>query len=109
MKNYTKVILNYFKHAIIGSVVAVSTFAVSFAATPDLVDEDAKLAVMEAEAVVTEANQDDMNYLVNYMDEDIREEVSKEVGTCTPSEYLVAYVEKDSSFATVLTDYFGVE
>ena len=47
--------------------------------------------------------------IVNLMDDEIREQVHRELSPCTDMEFLRRYVELDPEFESVLESEFGVE
>lgn len=47
--------------------------------------------------------------IVNYMDDEIREQVHAELAPCTNEEFLKRYVELDNEFETLLKSEFGIE
>ena len=47
--------------------------------------------------------------IVNLMDDEIREQVHRELAPCTDMEFLRRYVELDPEFESVLESEFGVE
>ena len=47
--------------------------------------------------------------IVNLMDDEIREQVHRELAPCTDMEFLRRYVELDPEFGSVLESEFGVE
>ena len=46
--------------------------------------------------------------IVNLMDDDIREEVHREMAPCTEEEFLSRYIELDPAFEDVLWSEFNV-
>ena len=47
--------------------------------------------------------------IINLMDDEIREQVHRELAPCTDMEFLRRYVELDPEFESVLESEFGVE
>lgn len=47
--------------------------------------------------------------IVNLMDDEIREQVHRELAPCTDMEFLRRYVELDPEFESVLESEFGIE
>lgn len=47
--------------------------------------------------------------IVNLMDDEIREQVHREIAPCTDMEFLRRYVELDPEFESVLESEFGIE
>lgn len=47
--------------------------------------------------------------IVNLMDDEIREQVHRELAPCTDMEFLRRYVDLDPEFESVLESEFGIE
>ena len=47
--------------------------------------------------------------IVNLMDDEIREQVHRELAPCTDMEFLRRYVELDPEFESVVESEFGIE
>ena len=60
---------------------------------------------MYDDAHITDA---EMNALVSYMDDDIRERVHMELAPCTHEEFLIRYIELDPELEKVMEDEFSV-
>ena len=54
-------------------------------------------------------NDDEMENIASYMNDDIREEVHFELAPCSNEEFLKRYCELDSSFEDLLKDEFSIE
>lgn len=50
-----------------------------------------------------------MTAIANLMDDDLREQVHRELAPCTDMEFLRRYVELDPEFESVLESEFGIE
>ena len=53
--------------------------------------------------------QKDMDIIANYMNDDIREQVHRELAPCEPEEFLARYLELDPGFEITLRQEFGFE
>ena len=51
-------------------------------------------------------NQEDMDLIASYMDDDLREELHADLAPCTPEEFITAYLERDPDFLDLLQDTF---
>lgn len=54
-------------------------------------------------------DQNLMNVIATYMDDDKREQVHYELAPCTPEEFLNRYLELDSGFAELLWSEFRLD
>lgn len=54
-------------------------------------------------------NNDLMEVITTYMNDDIREKVHFELAPCTNEEFLKRYIELDPDFEKLLYDEFGIE
>lgn len=54
-------------------------------------------------------DQDLMDTIGTYMDDDIREQVHSELAPCEPEEFLKRYLELDPDFEDVLINEFSIE
>lgn len=50
-----------------------------------------------------------LNTITTYMDNEIREKVHHELAPCTPEEFLMRYVQLDRDFKSLLKDEFSIE
>lgn len=53
-------------------------------------------------------NQDLMDIIATYMDDDKREQVHFELAPCTPKGFLIRYLELDLEFEVVLRSEFSI-
>lgn len=53
--------------------------------------------------------QKDMDIIASYMNDDIREQVHRELAPCEPEEFLARYLELDPGFEITLRQEFGFE
>lgn len=53
--------------------------------------------------------QKDMDIIANYMNDEIREQVHRELAPCEPEEFLTRYLELDPDFEITLRQEFGFE
>lgn len=53
-------------------------------------------------------NNDLMDTIASYMDDDIREQVHAELAPCSNEEFLDRYTDLDESFITLLKNEFGI-
>ena len=53
-------------------------------------------------------NQELMDTIATYMNDEIRERVHFELAPCSPKEFLKRYLELDSDFAELLYNEFGI-
>ena len=51
--------------------------------------------------------QADMDIIASYMNNDIREQVHRELAPCEPEEFLARYLELDPGFEITLRQEFG--
>lgn len=51
-------------------------------------------------------DQETMNNIATYMDDEIREELHRHLAPCTPKEFLEAYLERDPDFEELLKREF---
>lgn len=51
-------------------------------------------------------DQETMNNIATYMDDEIREELHGHLAPCTPEEFLEAYLERDPDFEDLLKREF---
>lgn len=56
-----------------------------------------------------EINQELMNTIATYMDNNIREELHFRLAPCEPDLFLREYVKRDPAFAELLKTEFGIE
>ena len=56
-----------------------------------------------------DTDNDLMDEIASYMDDDIREQVHFELAPCSNSEFLERYVELDPEFSELLSSEFGIE
>lgn len=56
-----------------------------------------------------EIDQNLMDTIAIYMDDEKREQVHREVAPCTPEEFLIKYMELDPDFENVLKSEFSIE
>lgn len=54
-------------------------------------------------------DQELMNTIATYMDDEIREDLHCELAPCTPEEFLIRYVELDKEFANLLWREFHID
>jgi hypothetical protein len=54
-------------------------------------------------------NQDLMDRIAIYMDEEKREQVHREIAPCSPEEFLKRYLELDPDFENILKSEFSIE
>lgn len=54
-------------------------------------------------------NQELMDVIASYMDDDIRETVHYELAPCTPEEFLIRYLDQDPEFEKLLWSEFRVD
>lgn len=57
---------------------------------------------------ISEVNQNMMDDIATYMDDEIREQVHMELAPCTPEEFLTRYLQLDQEFEKVLSGEFGI-
>ena len=57
----------------------------------------------------TKINQELMDIIASYMDDDKRETVHAELAPCEPEEFLTRYLELDPNFEELLNSEFGIE
>ena len=57
----------------------------------------------------TKINQELMDIIASYMDDDKRETVHAELAPCEPEEFLKRYLELDPDFEELLENEFGIE
>jgi len=55
----------------------------------------------------THMTDPEMDALVNYMDDDIREKVHQELAPCTHEEFILRYIELDPEFEKVIDQEFS--
>lgn len=56
-----------------------------------------------------ELNQDLMDAIATYMDDEKREQVHNEIAPCSPEEFLRCYCELDTDFEDLLKSEFSIE
>ena len=56
-----------------------------------------------------EENDDVWEAIVNYMDDDIREQVHMELAPCTNRQFIERYLELDPEFEQLLAEEFSIE
>lgn len=56
-----------------------------------------------------DTDNDLMDEIASYMDDDIREQVHFELAPCNNSDFLGRYVELDPEFSELLSSEFGIE
>ena len=54
-------------------------------------------------------DQELMDTIATYMDDEIREQVHGELAPCEPEEFLRRYLELDPEFSGLLESFFGIE
>lgn len=54
-------------------------------------------------------NQDLMDRIAIYMDDEKREQVHREIAPCSPEEFLKRYLELDPDFENILKSEFSIE
>lgn len=54
-------------------------------------------------------NQDLMDRIAIYMDEEKREQAHREIAPCSPEEFLKRYLELDPDFENILKSEFSIE
>lgn len=54
-------------------------------------------------------NDDDMNMIASYMDDEIREALHSELAPCTHEEFIAAYLERDPEFIAILRSEFDFD
>lgn len=54
-------------------------------------------------------DQELMDTIATYMNDEIREDLHCELAPCTPEEFLIRYVELDKEFANLLYREFHIE
>lgn len=54
-------------------------------------------------------DQELMDTIATYMDDEIREQVHGELAPCEPEEFLERYLELDPEFLELLENEFGIE
>lgn len=54
-------------------------------------------------------DQELMDTIATYMDDEIREQVHAEIAPCEPEEFLRRYLELDPEFLELLENEFGIE
>lgn len=54
-------------------------------------------------------DQNQMDVIASYMNDEIREDLHFKLAPCEPEEFLVAYVESDPDFEDLLKNEFGIE
>lgn len=54
-------------------------------------------------------DQNLMDVIASYMDDEIREKVHFELAPCEPEEFLIRYLELDPDFADFLASEFDIE
>lgn len=64
---------------------------------------------MERYGKETKINQELMNTIASYMDDDKRETVHAELAPCEPEEFLKRYLELDPNFEEILNNEFDIE
>lgn len=57
----------------------------------------------------TKINQELMDTIASYMDDETRETVHFELAPCKPEEFLTRYLELDPDFEELLNSEFGIE
>lgn len=58
---------------------------------------------------VFELTQEELDVIATYMNDDIREDVSFDLDSCTPEEFLKEYVNRDEDFEELLKSEFSIE
>ncbi len=61
------------------------------------------------EGTEVKINQEKMDVIASYMDDDIREELHFKLAPCEPEEFLEAYIQRVPEFAELLKNEFGIE
>ena len=54
-------------------------------------------------------DQEQMDVIASYMDDEIREDLHLEMAPCEPEEFLKAYVERDPDFEELLKTEFYIK
>lgn len=54
-------------------------------------------------------NQELMDAIATYMDDEKREQVHFELAPCTPEEFLMRYIELDPTFEELIKSEFSIE
>lgn len=54
-------------------------------------------------------DQETLDIIASYMDDEIREDLHGDLAPCEPEEFLRRYVERDPGFAGLLESEFGIE
>lgn len=54
-------------------------------------------------------DQNEMDIIASYMDDEIRKGLHFELAPCEPEEFLIAYLERDPDFESLLESEFGIE
>lgn len=50
-----------------------------------------------------------LDTVTTYMNDDIREQVHREIAPCTPEKFLLRYIQLDRDFENLLKDEFSIE
>lgn len=54
-------------------------------------------------------DQEQMDIIASYMNDEIREDLHAEIAPCEPEEFLRAYVERDPDFENLLKSEFDID
>ena len=54
-------------------------------------------------------DQELLDVIATYMDDDIRENIAFELAPCSPDEFLMEYTKHDSKFVDLLKSEFSIE
>ena len=54
-------------------------------------------------------DQNQMDVIASYMNDEIREDLHFKLAPCEPEEFLAAYIERDPDFEDLLKNEFGIE
>ena len=54
-------------------------------------------------------DQETMDTIASYMDDEIREDLHGDLAPCEPEEFLIRYIERDPGFAELLENEFDIE
>lgn len=61
--------------------------------------------VRETDSITHPLTEEDMNTIAQYMDDDLRERLHRELAPCSPAAFITAYVAEDPSFEVTLKEF----
>lgn len=59
--------------------------------------------------VEVKLNQEEMDTIASYMDDEVREDLHGDLAPCEPNEFLLEYIKRDPSFEELLISEFDIE